>query len=309
MNLVTGATGFIGQHVVDHLLLQGHEVRVLTRGSNPVPELWHNRLEVIYGELSDHDAVRKAVKGCHTVYHLAAEIRDSAKMVLVNVEGTRCLLKTCQQERVRNFLYLSSVGVLGGGGKPVKLDETSPAHPRNVYETTKYKAEQIAFSYKNLSDLKIVVVRPTIVYGEYCNPQQDSFLKLCRAVKRGYFLHFGYNYLSSYVYAGDVAAACLVVVRDARTGGGCYIVNEPMPLITFVAEMAKIMGVKSPGVLPKPFGFILENILRKMERFGSLYNYTTYSIERILDLGFSLPYGYRIGLRRTIQWYEENNLL
>jgi nucleoside-diphosphate-sugar epimerase len=163
--------------------------------------------------------------------------------------------------------------------------------------------------YQNVNGLKVTALRPTIVYGEYKNPQNDSFLTWCRAIKARRFLQLGRDYISNYVYAGDVVAACLALVDDTRTGGEAYIIHEPVPLSTFIAELSGLLGVKIPGVLPRSLGLLLEKVLRKTGRFASLYNCTTYSIEKLAKLGFVLPFGYREGLRLTIQWYRENNLL
>ena len=307
--LVTGATSFIGQQVVDQLLLVGNTVRVLTRGDRPLTQSWLDQVEVIFGELNDSKALQKAVSGCVSVFHLAAELRDPAQMDRVNIEGTRCLLDTCNQAGVRKFIHLSSVGVIGARGAAGLLDETAPAHPRNAYEISKYAGERAALLHHNANGIQVMVVRPTIVYGEDSNPKNDSFLAWVRAIKARRFVQIGRDYVSSYVYVGDVAAACLAVANDARTGGEVYIVNEPIPLSTFIAELSAILGVKEPCVLPRPVGILFEKVLRQTGRFVSLYNRTTYSMDRLAKFGFALPFGYRVGLRRTVQWYRDKGLL
>ena len=308
-NLVTGATGFIGQHIVDQLLLKGDDVRVLTRGNRPLPSSWLNHVDVVYGELNDSTVLQKAVKGCQTVFHLAAELRDPAKMDYVNTEGTRCLLEVCNQTGVCRFTYLSSIGVIGACGAAGLLDETAPAHPHNAYEISKYAGERVALLHHNANGMQVVAVRPTIVYGEIKNPQNDSFLAWIRAMKARHFVQLGRDYISSYVYVGDVAAACLAVTDNVRTGGEVYIVNEPVPLSTFIAELSALLGVKVPGMLPRPIGILFEKVLQKAGRFASLYNLTTYSMDKLAIIGFALPFGYREGLRLTVQWYMKRGLL
>ena len=287
----------------------GNAVRVLTRGNRSLPQSWLDRVEVVYGELNDSTALQKAVSGCVSVFHLAAELRDSTQMDRVNIEGTRCLLDTCNQSGVRKFIHLSSVGVIGARGAAGLLDETAPAHPCNAYEISKYAGERVALLHHNVNGIQVMVVRPTIVYGENRNPQNDSFLAWIRAIKARRFLQIGRDYVNSYVYVGDVAAACLAVANDARTGGGVYIVNEPVPLSTFIAELSALLGVKEPGMLPRPVGILFEKVFRQTGRFASLYNRTIYSMDRLAKLGFSLPFGYREGLRRTVQLYREKVLL
>lgn len=310
LNLVTGATGFIGQHVVNQLMREGNDVRVLTRGNHSLPQSWLNHVDIVYGELNDSTALQKAVEGCECVFHLAAELRDPTKMDYVNIEGTHCLLETCKQVGTRRLIYLSSVGVIGDcGAVDVLLDESAPAHPRNTYEISKYAGERAVLLQHHTNGLQAVVVRPTIVYGEERNPQNDSFLAWARAIKARHFLQIGSNYISNYVYVGDVAAACLAVANDARTGGDVYIIAEPVPLSAFIAEFSTHLGVKVPAMLPRPIGILFEKVLRKTGRFASLYNHTTYSMDKLAKLGFVLPFGYRVGLRQTVQWYRKKGLL
>jgi nucleoside-diphosphate-sugar epimerase len=206
-------------------------------------------------------------------------------------------------------MYLSSVGVIGACDATGLLDEKASAHPRNAYEISKYAGERAALLHHNANGMQVMVVRPTIVYGEARNPQNDSFLAWVRAIKARRFVQIGRDYISSYVYVGDVAAACLAVANDVRTGGEVYIVNEPVPLSTFIAELSTLLGVKETGVLPRPVGLIFEKVLRQTGRFGSLYNRTNYSMDKLAKLGFGLPFGYREGLRQTVQWYRKKGLL
>ena len=130
-----------------------------------------------------------------------------------------------------------------------------------------------------------------------------------RAVGAGRFALLGHDYVSSYVYVGDVVSACLYLTHHPTTGGQVYIINEPISLTVFVNEMARLLTVRNPPVLPSPLGALLATSLRFSGRFGSLYNRSIYSMDKLSGLGFMLPYGYRDGLRRTIDWYRDNALL
>ena len=303
--LVTGASGFIGRALVDVLLEQRARIRILTRGSVDLPDQWVKLTEIRVGDLADPTSVAHVADGMEVVYHLAGEIRDPRLYDKVNREGTERLLEDCQSAGVRRFLYLSSVGVIGARGGDGLLDETAPVQPRNEYEISKYAGERATLLHHNANDMQTMVVRPTIVYGEDRNPRYDSFLSWVRAIKARRFVQLGRDYVSSYIYVGDVVAACMAVANDARTGGKVYIVNEPIPLSTLVAELSAILGEREPGVLPRPLGTSVESVLRQMGRFASLYNRTIFSMNMLAKLGFALPFGYRNGLRRTIQWYRE----
>ena len=198
---------------------------------------------------------------------------------------------------------------MGGTGQRDVLDESAVAHPRNAYEKSKLAGEQAALGCHTFDGMNVVVVRPTIVYGEGRDPRSDSFLAWVRAIKKGRFLQIGGRCVSSYVYVRDVVAACLAVSTDNRAGGEAFTVNDPISLPAFVTELAKLLGVRVPGSLPWGLGVISEAVLRSIGRFGSLYNHTTYSMEKLGKTGFTLPFGYREGLRRTLHWYVEQGLL
>lgn len=307
--LVTGARGFIGKKLVIQLVRDGKKVRVLTRGKQNVFGEISGQIDVWRGDLTKPSTLSGIAEGIHTVYHLAGEIRDPRRFDIVNRQGTEHLLKQCQSAKVRRFLYLSSVGVMGAKGESGVLDESDSTKPQNGYEISKCAGEKLTLSVHNPKGMQTMAVRPTIVYGEGRNPNHDSFLSWVRLIKSGRFMQLGEEYISSYIYVGDVVAACLSVAEDTRTGGEAYIVNEPIPLPTLIAGISVILDVPEPKMLPRPIGRVAEGVLRKMGRFASLYNRTTYSMDKLSDLGFILPYGYRKGLRRTINWYQEMNLL
>jgi UDP-glucose 4-epimerase len=244
-----------------------------------------------------------------TVYHLAGETRDAELFDATNRLGTETLLGICRSAGVRRFVYLSSVGVMGAADSGCRVDEGTRARPRNAYETSKYAGEQCALRAHQGEGMQVSVLRPSIVYGEGKSRSSDSFLAWLRAVQTGRAFSLGHDYVSSYVYVGDVVTACQYLASHPITGGQVYIINEPIRLATFVGEMARLLAVQDPPSLPNPLGTLLAFLLRLSGRFGSLYNRTRYSMDKLSALGFVLPYGYREGLRRTVKWYQSQGLL
>ena len=307
--LVTGAQGFVGRVVVQGLLNNGQHVRILTRPQSNVSNDLEGQVEIWKGDLTSPDTLAGLVENVDTVYHLAGEIHDSSRFDVVNRQGTAHLLAECKGGGVRRFLYLSSVGIIGARGEDAVLDETSPASPGNLYEVSKFAGEQAALSSHDPKGMQVMVLRPSIVFGEGRLPGNDSFLNWMKAIKAGRFLQLGESYISSYVYVGDVAEACLAIMSDDRSGGEVYIINEPIPLSAFIAEAASALKTSVPHALPTPVGLLVEKALRKTRRFASLYNRTVYPMDKLTDLGFTLPFGYRHGISRTIEWYKEKGLL
>jgi nucleoside-diphosphate-sugar epimerase len=307
--LVTGGTGFIGAVLVDTLLREGARIRLLTRGQQDLPKRWIGRVEVREGDLARLLSLAGVAEGIERVYHLAGEVRRPELFDLVNRQATQQLVEVCEAAGVQRFLYLSSTGIIGATGAASIVDERTPASPRNAYELSKCLGERAVLTANNPAGMSTTALRPSIVYGEGRLREGDGFLRWVRAIQRGRAGLLGKRYISSYVYVGDVVAACIALSRHPGSSGQAYIINEPIALAAFVDEIAGLLHVRKPPVMPTPLGSVGVQILRFSGRSASLYNRTTYSAEKLLNLGFAFPYGYRNGLRRTIEWYQDNGLL
>ena len=116
LTFVTGATGFIGSHIVRHLRMRGDRVRVLARNSSPSSNIEGLDCEVVIGDLKDASSMVRCVQGCRRVYHVAADYRLWAPNVQdiyeSNVAGTRNLLSACCEAGVERVIYTSTVGTI-----------------------------------------------------------------------------------------------------------------------------------------------------------------------------------------------------
>lgn len=314
--LVTGASGLVGKALVEELINAGGEIRILTRDESALPAHWSEHVSIHVGDLTEPHTIMELADGIDIVYHLAGEINDPALFDAVNRLGTQSLLEVCQRAHVRRFLYLSSVGVFGAGGYSPRrsgnftVDESTTPQPRNGYERSKYDGERAALASHCKDGMQVSVVRPSIVYGEQTgHRRQDHFGSLLRAIRRRRFVLLGTEFSNSYVYVRDLVAACQFVIKHPEAGGETYIVNEPIPLTDFIYEMASLLGTSPPPILPHPLGPLAARLLDITGRFQSLYNGAVFSMQRLTDLGFELPFGYRLGLKRTIQSYLRAGLL
>jgi nucleoside-diphosphate-sugar epimerase len=317
---VTGATGFIGQHLVNRLLAADVPVRILTRGTRTLPESWNSRVQVTLGDLTDSSLLSSAVAGCDLVYHLAGEFRDPARIHATNVQGTQNLLAACK-DTVRQVVHLSSVGVMGVR-KPGQVDETVPCHPQDAYEQSKYTAEQNVLDWSNQTGTPVTVLRPTIVFGEGRRAEGDSMLSWLRTIQSGRFVFFGKHAVANYVYVGDVVAACLGAEQTQATG--VFIIADACSLTEFVSAAAQALGVPAPTrVLPLPMAYaaaILLQVIGLLMRRGSLplnvkrvralSNRTCFQSNRATTLlGWQPKVGYRMGLQHTVNWYRQTGQL
>jgi dihydroflavonol-4-reductase len=170
--LVTGATGFVGNHVARVLAGQGADLRVLVRSSSDLRNIEDLKAERMIGDLRDPASLKPAMSGCDAVFHVAADYRlwvtDPDEMYRSNVEGTRAILKTARESGVRRVVYTSSVATMGftSNGRPA--DESSPVSLASMighYKRSKFMAEQIAIE-AGRSGMDVVVVNPTTPVGE-----------------------------------------------------------------------------------------------------------------------------------------------
>lgn len=302
--LVTGATGFVGRRLVNELLSESIKVRILRQGPLPIPEDWADSVDIRDGDLTRPDSLKGVAQGIQTVFHFAGEIRNPRLFDIVNRIGTENLIKVCQGERIRRFLYLSSVGVMGTKGRPCTVNELSPSNPTSSYERSKYAGELAAYEYSNNADMDIIVLRPSIIYGEGKDPRGDHFLSLIRNISAGRFVLLGDKFVNSYIYVGDVVAAAMMLVKLPNTGGETYIINEPIPLREFIDEIYGNLGKGKAAILPPLIDRFCARLVRLTGRAGSLYNETYFSMDKLKRLGFTLPFGYREGLRRTVSSYS-----
>nr|MBI3612737.1 NAD-dependent epimerase/dehydratase family protein [Nitrospirota bacterium] len=316
--LVTGATGFIGRHLVEKLLECGSSVRVVTRDPERLPSQWRGRLEVVAGSLLDKGVQEAATKDVGLVYHLAGEIRDPSSMRAINVEAVRDLLEAAALAGVKRIVYVSSVGVIGAVEPGVVTEET-PCRPRTLYEQTKLEGERIVLEFARSGKIEAMVLRPTIVFGDGVERNKDGFLEWLRAVQQERFVFIGKKSVANYVYVGDVVEAMVRVAESPVRGSAIYIVADPAPMREFVGAMAQALGVTAPTrSLPVWAAYVLGASLQAasrilgtpapltLSRAIALSSATLFSGEK-LSRGavIALPFGYRKGLDLTVRWYRE----
>lgn len=315
--LVTGATGFIGRHLIRKLLEQHASIRVVTRDPSRLPVEWRGLVDVVVGNLTELRVQAAATKGVGLIYNLAAELRDSSLMRAINAEAVRGLMEQAAQAGVRRVVHLSSVGVIGAKGAGVAT-ECTPCHPQSLYEQTKLDGERIVQEYARSREIEGVILRPTIVFGDRKVGEGDGLLHWLRVVRRERFVFFGKNGVANYIYVGDVVESLLRLSEIPVSRTAVYIAADPAPMSEFVRAMAQVLGVPTPRRrLPLWAAYALGaigQIINRMfgmsapltlSRVRALSSKTIFSGDRLLtELGVPFPYGYEKGLDLTVQWYR-----
>ena len=229
--LITGGGGFIGSHLVDHQLEQGHQVRAVDLHLDQLRhQAAHPRLEAICGDITEKDLSQKLVKGIDVVYHLASAHLDvslsNEDYHRVNVDGTLLLAEAANEAGVKRFVHCSSVGVIGNVEHP-PADEMTECHPVNIYERTKLEGERIALDFAARAYFSLVVVRPAWVYGPRC----PRTTKLFRTIAKGRFPIFGRGQnLRHPVYISDAIRGLELCAETPEINRQVFIIAGEAPI-------------------------------------------------------------------------------
>jgi dihydroflavonol-4-reductase len=247
--LVTGATGFVGWHVARALLDRGQSVRALARNPAALREL--EGLEPVQGDLRDPASLQRAVAGCSTVYHVAADYRlwtrDPQEMHRSNVDGTRGMLDAARKAGVERFVYTSTVGCIavpkGGIG-----DEAMPAQLADMqgpYKQSKLLAEHAALEFAR-EGFPVVIVNPTAPVGDHDfkpTPTGKIIVDFVRGAMPAY-LDTGLNVVD----VRDVAQGHLTACERGRVGERYILGAENMTLKQIFEALAPVAGRKPPAL-------------------------------------------------------------
>ena len=184
MVLVTGAGGFIGSHLVERLVEDGHRVRAFVRYNGRddrghladlAPDVLAN-VEVSRGDLKDPEAVRKAVRGCGWVLHLGASIaipysyENPLDVAAINVIGTAHVLNACRESDALDRVVLTSTSEVYGTARYVPIDEAHPLQAQSPYAASKIGSDALGLSYHRSFGLPVAILRPFNTFG----PRQSA---------------------------------------------------------------------------------------------------------------------------------------
>jgi NAD dependent epimerase/dehydratase len=179
--LVTGAAGFIGSHLVEHLVKEGHQVRAFIRYNSKSSWGWldtsevKSDIEVVTGDIRDYDSVMASMENCNVVFHLAALIGipysyvSPLAYIKTNVEGTYNILEAARKRNIEQVL-VTSTSETYGTAQYVPIDEKHPLVGQSPYSASKIGADQLALSYYKSFNAPVKIVRPFNTYG----PRQSA---------------------------------------------------------------------------------------------------------------------------------------
>jgi nucleoside-diphosphate-sugar epimerase len=258
-SLVTGATGFIGSHLVDALGEGGQTVAVLVRSPDGARHLRERSgVTVVAGDLTDRPSLARALRDVEVVYHCAGKVSargDPHEFHRVNVEGTENLLTCCTAAGVRRLVYLSSAVVVMSDDDRTSVDVSSPYPDRflHPYPASKALAERLVRGANGRGDLTTVSLRPCWVWG----PRDHTILReILSASRRGLLVRVGdgRNRIATSYVRSVVHAALLSAVSDVAAGKVYFVTDaEEVELWPFLREILDAFGMTLPR-LRLPFG-------------------------------------------------------
>jgi len=223
--LVTGATGFIGSHLVEALVEQNWRVTCLVRPKSRINFLENFPVTILSGSAEDKDFLAEAVKNQDYVFHLAARIRSARREVYdrANFLFTRDLVQACLQQNpdVKRFVYVSSIAVAGPSKSQEIQDETRTPAPTSEYGRTKLKGEEAIIELWNRMDATII--RPPNVYGPR---QQETELLIKLLHKRIMPLLKHDQKTTSLIYVKDLVGGILQASRSPKTNRQIYYLTD-----------------------------------------------------------------------------------
>ena len=308
--LVTGAAGFIGSHLVEHLVAQGWQVRAFVRYSShdQYGALVHaakdvlNEVELVPGDLRDADRVRHAVDGMDAVLHLGAVIaipysysapRD---VVETNVLGTLNVLEAARACGTPRVVHTSTSEVYGSA-QQLRMDETHPLQGQSPYAASKIGADKVAESYWRSFELPVVTLRPFNTFGPRQSPRAVIPTILGQALAGGPVRLGSLTPTRDFTYVADTVAAFALAATAPDVAG--QVVHLGTGVETSIGELVTLAG----EVLGRELEVVTED--QRLRPPAS-------EVQRLLSdpshakelLGWEPRTPLVEGLRRTAEWLE-----
>ncbi len=243
--LITGATGYIGSAVVRELLNKGQDVRCLVRETSRVKNLDGLRLEISCGDVGDVESLRRAVKGCTGVYHLAALyanwLPDSGLMYRVNEEGTRNIMRVCREAEIPKIVYCSSVAALGAHGREPANESAdfNLTATKDHYFISKYRAEQVVRQFVRRG-LPVVIVNPSNPIGPRDIAPTPTGALIINIIKKRIpaYVDGGINLID----VTDCARGIVAAMEKGRVGENYILGNINVSIKAYFDLIVKVAG-------------------------------------------------------------------
>jgi nucleoside-diphosphate-sugar epimerase len=308
--LVTGGSGFIGSHIVEALVREGHRVRVLddlSTGRRRNLKAVARDVELVEGDCSDLPTVRKAVKGMEAVLHEAAvpsvarSVKDPVLAHRTNATATLNVLLAARDAGVRRVLYAGSSSVYGDTKELPKREDMAP-RPLSPYAVGKHTGEQYMRIFSSLYGLETLTLRYFNVFGPRQDPSSPysgviSLFATALFTKKTPVIYGDGLQSRDFTYVANVVEGNLLALRPGVAARG-QVVNlatgHRVTLKTLLKTLGKLTGHPAKARFAEPRAGDVRHSLADIRLAGRL-------------LGYKPKVSFEEGLRRTVEWYRESS--
>jgi len=321
--LVTGATGFVGSHLVETLVKKGEDVYCLVRATSNLRWLKGLSVKLVQGDCTDISSLKSLPSDIEFVFHLAGLVKARRKRAFyeVNYQGTVNLIKICLTKRwpLKRFIFISTLAVHGSPSDSMIKSDDQP-RPLSHYAKSKWLAEQALLSVKEI--IPVIIFRPTVIYG----PRDRELLDFYRLIKTGWVPVLNPNGKLSLCYVLDLVQALIKALKADVPSGSVFFVSDGNAYSWFeVINIIASLLDKNPCYIYFPKGILwimaifaeaMANISRQpimfsRDKLKEILQHTwvcdiSNSIE---NLGYRPNYSLNIGMEGTIHWYKAQGWL
>tara|TARA_B100001250_G_scaffold213427_1_gene183059 strand:- start:13054 stop:13965 length:912 start_codon:yes stop_codon:yes gene_type:complete len=297
--VVFGASGFVGQNVVEYL--SGLNLDVVATDIMPTTNSNFNNVKFIATDLLDEQHVDEMISGADVVVHLATSnlrtsLKNPKRNIKINVQGTMNILESSKKHNVKKVIY-SSASSIYGVPEYLPVDENHPKKPATVYGIGKYTGEHLLRVYNELYGLNYFVLRFTNVYGPYQHPDTGGLIPvvLSKIIKNDEVTVFGDgSQTRDFVYVNDLVEAIGKIIE--REDLSNEIVNAGSGTNSTILEAVKACG-SALGIEP--------NIVFKPQEGGERKEFKASLIKFEELFGFTPETSLEDGLKKTSEWIKK----
>jgi nucleoside-diphosphate-sugar epimerase len=312
--LVTGATGFIGSHLVDALIKRGYTVTCLARKTSNLKWIEHLDIKYTFCDLADIESYRDKIDNYDYVFHLAGLTKavSGKDFFSANAENTKKLLEIIadRNSKIKRFIFLSSLAAVGPSGDGNPISEDLPPKPVSMYGKSKLEGENAVMGYKDR--IPITIIRSPAVYG----PRDSDFLLLFKLINKGISPYWGKCYYSL-LYVEDLVQGIILSAEKHESEGKVFFLsngmlysNEDIVREISLVLNSKVIRLKLPRSIMHFLAFIVEKLNKKgimnRDKVKELYysNWTCDATQAKEELGFNAKITLREGIKWTADWYK-----
>jgi nucleoside-diphosphate-sugar epimerase len=323
--LVTGASGFIGSHLVDELISRGYRVRCFVRPSSSLDWLNTHEVEMCRGTFDSHDVLCRAMDGVNVVFHVGGTVRSviPGDFDRINTQGTRQVAEAVKDSGVNisRFIYISSLSAGGAVQDPKRpLTESDIPRPVSAYGKSKYDAEHLL--KKEYTFLPVTIIRPPLVFGPR---DRSTFFVIQLMLKKLCPLPLRIREMSV-IFVKDLVRGIADAAECPEAENKTYFLADKRSysLQVFLAEVTRHLG-KEPVIVTIPYPLawlsaLASELYARISRKPVLYDRqklreaiqqywlcSPASAEQ--DFKFTCRYTLEEAMKETMEWYGNQGWL